>query len=170
VPDFTSSLDAKVPGENIIYVDRIAETGEWFCVSEAHDGAMFTARGKTEPTSRRAAGLRTLAHLKGLADGELKHATPQEIEAARLELARILTEATIAVGGYNGEFPASRSRDVVIFQLLAAKEVVESKADNGMIARYVGPLACFLAGGFANGLLGKLGERSLELLEKLLAN
>jgi hypothetical protein len=66
IPNFTGSLDAKVPAENIVYVDHIAETGRWYAVSEGHDGGMFTAHAVTEPTARRAAGLRTLAHLARL--------------------------------------------------------------------------------------------------------
>ena len=57
----------------------------------------------------------------------------------------------------------------MIFQLRIAIQAVESKAEKGVVARYVGPIACFLAGGFANGVLGKLGERTLELLDKVLA-
>jgi len=170
VPNFTGSLDAKVPSENIVYVDRIAETGKWYAVSEGHDGGLFSGRGNTEVGTRRAAGLRTLAHLEGLAKGEILHATAEEIEAARGELARVLAEAAEAASGHNGEFPASRPRDIVIYQLKVAKDLVESKADNSILIRYVAPVACFLAGGYASGILGKLGERTLELLDKIMAN
>jgi hypothetical protein len=169
IPNFTGSLDAKVPAENIVYVDHIAETGRWYAVSEGHDGGMFTAHAVTEPTARRAAGLRTLAHLEGLAKGEFAHATKDEVAAARLELIRVLAEAAVAVEGFNGDFPESRSREIVVFQLVTAKEVAEKKASRGLLARYIGPVACFLAGGYADGILGKLGERTLELLDKVLA-
>ena len=108
VPNYTRSLDAKVPAENVIYVDRIPETGKWYAVSEGHDGGMFTAHGNTESTARRAAGLRTLANLERLTKGELVHATAEEVAAARVELSRVLAEAEVAVGGFNGEFPVSR--------------------------------------------------------------
>ena len=95
VPAFTGSIDAKVPAENIELTHYLAETGRWVAYSKASDGRVFFGEGATEPLARRAAGLRTLAHLKARASGKIEELRPDDLTKTRNELARELAELRV---------------------------------------------------------------------------
>lgn len=170
IPPFTRSVDAKVPSENVVISHFVTEAGKWFAASEGSDGKIHTGFGNTEPLARRIAGLRTFQHLEARAAGTLVDLTPEEIEAARAELATELTNLEKAILGHNEAFPASLPQQVVLIQVRAARDLVVAKADRRTLAKWVAPPLLFLAGGFANGILGVIAEKALALLQKLLAN
>ncbi|RDE06790.1 hypothetical protein [Sphingomonas aracearum] len=168
-PPFTGSIDAKVPAENVELSHYLAETRRWIAYSKASDGKVFFGDGATEPLARRAAGLRTLAHLEGRASGEAEGLSPDDIKKARDELARELAQLRVLVMTSNLPFPDGYPREVVLTELQASREIVLATDERGIIARWTLPTLLFLAGGFANGIIGKGAEKSLELLTKLLA-
>lgn len=169
IPPYTSSLDAVIPAENVVLSHFMPEIDKWFVASQASDGKVFTSLSKTEPLARRAAGLRTLAHLKARANGEITDLTVEEIEAARKELTKVLSTLAHAVHGFNGEFPVGYAREVVLIHLRAAADLVDLPTDKGMLAKWVAPPLVFLSGAFASGIIGEYAKRALELLEGLLA-
>jgi hypothetical protein len=169
VPAFTGSIDAKVPAENVELTHYLAETGRWVAYSKASDGRVFFGNGATEPLARRAAGLRTLAHLEGRASGEVEGLSTEEISKTRDELARELAKLRVLVMTSNMPFPVGYPKDVILAELKAAHDIVLATDERGLIARWGLPTLLFLAGGFANGIIGKAAERSLELLGALLA-
>lgn len=61
VVPFTRSLDASLPGENIVFSMYSAEKNLWVSVQRGPNGQEFVAWAATEPLSRRAAALRALA-------------------------------------------------------------------------------------------------------------
>lgn len=169
VPAFTGSIDAKVPAENVELAHFLAETSRWVAYSKASDGRIFFGDGATEPLARRAAGLRTLAHLDGRASGEVDGLSAEDMEKARDELARALAQLRVLVMTSNLPFPAGYPKEVILTELHASREIVLATKERGLIARWTLPAVLFLAGGFANGVIGKGAEKSLELLAKLLA-
>lgn len=58
---FTRSLDAALPGENIVFSMYSSEKNLWVSVQRAADGREFVSWASTEPLSRRAAALRAIA-------------------------------------------------------------------------------------------------------------
>lgn len=57
-PGFTTSLDARIPGENVVLAMLSSKRGRWVAVHRSVGGAEFTAWAATEPLARRAAALR----------------------------------------------------------------------------------------------------------------
>jgi hypothetical protein len=169
VPPFTASLDAKVPSENVVLTHYIPELRKWYVVSQASDGHVFTGLGNTEPLGRRAAGLRTYEHLQKRAQGELPGLSPEDIEAARLELDAELEHLTRLVAGFNGSFPPTYAKEIILIELRAAKDLVEVNADRTILAKWVAPPLLFIAGAFAEGAIGVGAEKALDLLGKLLS-
>lgn len=68
VPNYSVSLDAKLPWENIVKVEK--RVGGWLAWQEREDGEDFKAVAATEPLARR------LAALKGM---------PASLEAREIE-------------------------------------------------------------------------------------
>lgn len=169
MPNFTGSVDAKVPAENVELTHYLAETGRWLAYSKASDGRVFFGDGATEPLARRAAGLRTLAHLEGRASGEVEGLSPEDVKEARGELARELAQLRVLVMGSNLPFPDGYPKQVILTELHAAREIMLATDDRRLIARWMLPTLLFLAAGFANGVIGKGAEKALEILAKLLA-
>lgn len=59
-PSFTTSLDARIPGENIVLAMLSGKRGQWAAVHRSIGGTDFMAWAATEPLARRAAALRGL--------------------------------------------------------------------------------------------------------------
>jgi len=59
-PSFTSALDARIPGENIVLAMQSAKRGQWAAIHRGAGGADFIAWASSEPLARRAAALRGL--------------------------------------------------------------------------------------------------------------
>ncbi len=57
-PGFTTSLDARIPGENVVLAMLSPKRRQWVAVHRSVGGAEFTAWAATEPLARRAAALR----------------------------------------------------------------------------------------------------------------
>lgn len=55
-PHYTTSIDAKLPGENIVAVNKYEN--DWAAVHQAEDGNLYNGRGKTEALARRIASLK----------------------------------------------------------------------------------------------------------------
>lgn len=168
-PPYTASLDARVPSENIVLSHYLPELQKWYVASQASDGRVFTSLGNTEPLGRRAAGLRTFDHLEKRANGLFAELTSEEIEAARAELAAELAATAKLVRAFNEPFPATYSKEIVLVELQAAHDVVVAGAERGVLARWVAPPLLFLAGAFAEGIIGAGAEKALEALAKLLS-
>jgi len=169
VPAFTGSLDANVPAENVVLSHYMAEARRWLAVSEASDGKVFFGTGNTEALARRAAGLRTLAHLRERAAGALEGQSEQDQRAARDELASELEGLRRMVAGYNGSFPPGSGREVLLAQLGSARDVTKATEARGLIAKYALPVLLFTAGAFAEGVIGAYAEQCLDRLTKFLA-
>ena len=60
-PDFTTSLDAAVPGENVVFAMFEAERHRWVAIHRTQEGEEIVARGASEALARRGAGLKALA-------------------------------------------------------------------------------------------------------------
>lgn len=67
VVPFTRSLDAALPGENIVFSMFSAEKNLWVSVQRDPDGREFVSWAATEPLSRRAAALRAIAGISARA-------------------------------------------------------------------------------------------------------
>lgn len=63
VTPYTRSLDAGIPGENIVFSMYSGAKGKWVSVHRNSAGHEFVAWAATEILSRRAAGLRGLAEI-----------------------------------------------------------------------------------------------------------
>jgi hypothetical protein len=61
VVPFTRSLDAALPGENIVFSMYSGEKNLWVSVQRDANGEEFVSWAATEPLSRRAAALRSIA-------------------------------------------------------------------------------------------------------------
>ena len=61
-PHYTTSLDAKLPWENIVemryYIDPDGRDSAYTTIHEAEDGRLFEGKAKTEALARRIAALR----------------------------------------------------------------------------------------------------------------
>ena len=169
VPPFTGSVDPSVPAENVVLSHYVSEAGKWYAASQASDGRIFSGYAKTEPLARRAAGIRTLAHLQAKAEGRLPELTSEEKAVAREELAEALSQVRAAVIGFNGAFPATYPKEITLIELDAALKLVTSEAEAGVLSRWIAPPLVFLSGAFAEGIIGAYAEKALELLNKVLA-
>lgn len=63
VVPFTRSLDAALPGENIVFCMYSVEKNLWVSVNRDPGGQEFVSWATTEPLSRRAAALRAIARI-----------------------------------------------------------------------------------------------------------
>lgn len=167
---FTGALDARVPAENVILSHYVDTAGQWVAASEASDGCVFLGRAKTEPLARRAAGLRTLAHLESRASGAAEGSTRETMARARAELEEQLKQLARMVEVYNGMFPPSVPREAALLQLRAAQALVRQSDDRGVLARWLLPPLLFLAGAFAEGVIGAYAESALEALVHVLSS
>lgn len=57
IPPYSSSLDAQLPGENIVLVIRSQRRDRWGAAHRTDTGQEFLVWGATEPIARRAAAL-----------------------------------------------------------------------------------------------------------------
>ncbi|HEX8303087.1 hypothetical protein [Sphingomonas sp.] len=163
VPEFTGLLDAAVPAEKVVLSHQLDGSGQWFAASKASDGRYFFGRAATEPLARRAAGLRTLAHLKSRAGGNFEGLSEEEIEAARLELISCLREIEKLITGFNGDFPAGTSRQLLLVRAKSSRELIEAKPERGIVVRWVAPAVFFFAGAFAEGVMAHMRRRLWRL-------
>ncbi len=69
VVPFTRSLDAGLPGENIVFCMYSVEKNLWVSVNRDPDGKEFVSWAETEPLSRRAAALRAIARISARPSG-----------------------------------------------------------------------------------------------------
>jgi hypothetical protein len=159
VPLFTQSIDAKVPAENIIQVEFLKNVKRWLAVSEASDGRVFHGTGNTEALARRAAGLRTFAYLRGVAEGRADGVDQVARDAAKTELAQHLEELAAVIAGYNGVMPIGMVREVVAFQVRHANEIMRKSEDRTLIARVALPVLLFVSAAFAEGVIGAYSEK-----------
>lgn len=60
-PRYTTSLDAAVPGENVVFAMHEAERHRWVAIHRTAGGEEIVARGASEALARRGAGLKALA-------------------------------------------------------------------------------------------------------------
>jgi hypothetical protein len=59
-PSFTTALDARIPGENVVLAMRSAKRGQWAAIHRGAGGTDFIAWAASEALARRAAALRGL--------------------------------------------------------------------------------------------------------------
>ena len=59
-PSFTTALDARIPGENVVLAMRSAKRGQWAAIHRSAGGTDFIAWAASEALARRAAALRGL--------------------------------------------------------------------------------------------------------------
>ena len=59
-PCFSTSLDARIPGENIVLAMHSSKRGQWVAIHRSAGGVDFLAWAASEPLARRAAALRGL--------------------------------------------------------------------------------------------------------------
>jgi len=168
-PPFTGSLDAKVPAENVVLSHFMAEVGRWVVASEASDGAIFIGTGNTEVLARRAAGLRTLAHLQSRAEGEIEGRTHLDVETARAELTHELAALARMVETTNLPMPEGVDKRLVLVELRASSDALKAGAKRGVIARLAAPVLTFIALAFVEGVIGAYAQRCLDALEQVLA-
>lgn len=89
VPPYTRSLDAAVPGEEILFVLRSAARGQWTAVQRGFGGREILVWAATEPLARRLAAVKAHAAARGYAEPQIKPyvvstgAEPPPGEAAR---------------------------------------------------------------------------------------
>jgi hypothetical protein len=162
-------LDANVPAENVVLSHYMTDTARWLAVSEASDGRIFFGTGNTEVLARRAAGLRTLAHLEERAAGKIEGQAERDRHAAKAELIAELDRLSRMVAGYNGPFPATVGRDVLLAQVRAARDVTKATDTKGIIAKYTLPVLLFVAAAFAEGVIGAYAQECLERVTRFLA-
>ena len=75
VPAYTASLDAALPGENIVFTVRSERRGRWGAVHRSPDGRDHLMWGATECLARRLAALSALTPSGG---GTERSAMPEE--------------------------------------------------------------------------------------------
>ena len=68
-PHYTTSLDAKLPGENIVSVTYVRSEGLWTAV-HSDDTGEYPASAYTEPLARRVAYMKSIAALKAHEAGQ----------------------------------------------------------------------------------------------------
>ncbi len=57
-PPFSTSLDAKLPGENVVLIMYASRKGQWMAIHRSSDGKDSVAWARTECLARRAAALK----------------------------------------------------------------------------------------------------------------
>jgi hypothetical protein len=163
VPPFTTSVDAGIPGENIVLVRFVEWSRKWIAIAKAPDGALLIGVGNTEPLARRIAGLKNLRRQRAgvqqaITDGDLKH-----LQSLVLELIAHVR----ACNDYPEIDPVGKLRR--LRQLEQAAETLHSaEHDSLSLADLLLPSLIFFAGAFAEGIIVKLAEETLTALERLL--
>jgi len=82
VRSFTDSLDAALPGENVVLAMYSPRRGQWAALHRAADGQEILAWAGTEILARRAAALRALLAAERGADAATE-AAPRRVPAGR---------------------------------------------------------------------------------------
>jgi hypothetical protein len=168
VPHFTGSLDAKIPGENVVLVHLDESTAKWIAVNRASNGRLYVGVGNTEPLSRRIAGLKAYDAVE---KGKIRQPlTSEELDARRRALLAALDTLIERVRGDNsGALAIVRDKDAKMHELEAGRGLLQTLSDNRLsVVGLLVPALCFFALKFAGGAIGKLGEQCLEHLERLL--
>lgn len=115
-PCFSTSLDARIPGENIVLAMHSSKRGQWVAIHRSAGGVDFLAWAASEPLARRAAALRGLRAVSSFDPrspvSELAAAAaPTDAPAAGstgLEALIATTEASASQPGMVPRGPASR--------------------------------------------------------------
>ncbi|MGP1394633.1 MAG: hypothetical protein ACTS3R_03890 [Inquilinaceae bacterium] len=66
-PAFTTSLDASLPGENIVFTMHSSQRGRWAALQKQSDGGEIAAWGANEALARRIAALKGLQGMSMIA-------------------------------------------------------------------------------------------------------
>ena len=85
VPHYTRSLDASLPGEDILFAMRSKARGKWAAVQRSFGGREVLAWGATEALARRLAALKVNAIAFGWTEAVAPHAGPASHAAAAEE-------------------------------------------------------------------------------------
>lgn len=85
VPRYTTSLDAAIAGEDILFAMRSAARGKWAAVQRSFGGREVLAWAATEPLARRLAAVKAHAAARGHAEPQIK---PYVVAAAPEPAAR----------------------------------------------------------------------------------
>ncbi len=87
-PRFSTALDARIPGENVVLAMHSKKRGQWAAIHRGSGGTDFMAWAATEALARRAAALRGLRAVSSFEPRSADHrpATPAaSVEAGRTD-------------------------------------------------------------------------------------
>lgn len=108
-PCFSTSLDARIPGENIVLAMHSRKRGQWVAIHRSAGGVDFLAWAASEPLARRAAALRGL---RAVSSFDPRSATSEPAgaaaEATAPEAVIATAEALAPSPGMAPRSPASR--------------------------------------------------------------
>jgi hypothetical protein len=163
VPNYTGSLDASIPNENIVCVQFDETTTKWIAVNKNASGALHIGVGNTEILARRAAALRALDNSEAI------NTTIPDSAIHQRNLIGVLDRLSDAIeknNEYRVREPEDQKRRLTelrhIRDLLSTPGAFAAGA-----AAFLMTTLTYLAIKFADGLIGKLAEQAAKLLQKL---
>jgi hypothetical protein len=163
IPQYTGSLDANVPGENIVCIQYDDSSKKWVAINRNEQGLLHVGVGNTEALARRIAGL------KAFAARDAATSTPV-ILTQRENLIDALDKLTTAIeknNEYRMAEPEDQQRRVT--EIRSLRDMVRSPGAlaAGAAAILMATLT-YLAIKFADNLIGKLAETAARYLEQLI--
>ena len=172
VPNFSTSVDAAIPGENIVSVQLEESSGRWIAVNRGQDGRLYIGSGNTEPLARRVAALRADEVQKQRPDtipASDRHVGPDHNSSEFKELIGTLDRLTHAIEE-NNQYAASEpdDQDRQLAEMRSAKNILTGSASIGPV--FVAAIASsltYICIKFADTFIGKLAEQAFDLLQKV---
>jgi hypothetical protein len=172
VPHYTTSVDASVPGENIVSVQLEESSGRWIAVNRGPDGRLYIGGGNTEPLARRVAGLRAIKaqeHREENIPASGRYVGPDHNSTEFKELIEVLDRLTSAIEE-NNEYAASdpNDQDRRLAEVRSAKNILTSASSIGpaFLAAIASSLT-YLCLKFSDAVIGKTAEQAFELLQQV---
>jgi hypothetical protein len=172
VPHYTSSVDAAIPGENIVSVQLEETSGRWIAVNRGEDGRLYIGSGNTEPLARRGAGLRAAQaqeQSRDIIPASDRRVGPDHNSSEFRGLIASLDRLVDAIEE-NNQYAASDpdDRDRQLAELRSAKIILTGSTS--MRPAFVAAVASsltYLCIKFADTFIGKLAEHVFDFLQKV---
>lgn len=173
VPPYTQSLDAAIPGENIIAVQFDEASHKWIAINRSVNAALSVGVGNTEALARRVAALKAIRERDKRASSSadrvvgLEHSRPEF--SLLIETLDKLTEAIEQNNEYAAKAPEDRRRRLL--EVRSVRELLTSRhAFFTSAVLLATSTLTYLATKFADAAIGKLADAAFTLLQKLLGS
>jgi len=161
VPPYTQSLDAKIPGENIVFVKHELRSAKWIAIHREPSGPLFIGIGNTEALARR------IAALKAFRDRPEDKVPVTPVHAT--DLNAVLTEISLIIEQSNDlRINAPHEQQQILDELNRSRSLLaELRDDPVLFLTFTLPILSYIAAKFADTILQHLADKAIDIAQRL---